>query len=114
MKRYPEPGNWIDNMPKGMVIQEPSSPTTKMLSSTDIKEWVSEEGLGFCLYVAIPPEKVADKRLRRLWIETRQGMQAIVEHLETVKRCLPKQKKKRKIKPLRIVSLGDDLEETEI
>jgi hypothetical protein len=46
--------------------------------------YISYEGLGFCVYEYIPPEMLADPKLRKLWTTARDALCEIVRYLETV------------------------------
>jgi len=82
---YPEPGTWIWDRPKGMLpICPPFSLPTGPFSVGVIKEQVSYEGLGFCLYSFIRADRIADPKLREMWVKTRAMMQEIVMYLEQV------------------------------
>lgn len=80
---YPEPGTWIWDRPKGMPpICPPSTLPAGSLSAGRIKEQVSYEGLGFCIYGFIRADKIADPKLRELWVQARSTMQEIVHYLD--------------------------------
>ncbi len=80
---YPEPGTWIWDRPKGMPpICPPSDLPQGPLSAGVIKAQVSYEGLGFCIYSFIKADRIADPRLRELWIQARATMQEIVGYLD--------------------------------
>ena len=83
---YPEPGLWVADDLKGLPVIEPPEPLPiGKLSSVDIRdEHIAYDGLGFCVYSYIPPEKIADVQLRKLWQRARRSMRDIVEYLETV------------------------------
>ena len=82
----PEPGGWVLDTVKGMPpIEQPDIKWPKGKLDTDlIREEVSYEGLGYCIYSLIPAERIKDARLKKLWREARQAMQKIVEHLYEV------------------------------
>jgi hypothetical protein len=81
---YPEPGKWVWVLPKGMPpIHSPDVPPGP-LSASVVKEQISYEGLGFCVYSLIPPDHVADERLRELWVAARAAMREIVDYLDQV------------------------------
>lgn len=82
---YPEPGAWIADPMKGMPkIEMPEPLPSGLVSAEGVKEQVSYEGLGFCIYSYIPWERISDPELQRLWREARAAMQKIVEYLEGV------------------------------
>jgi len=65
-------------------VGEPQKiPYKRLLTACEIRDdFIAYDGLGFCVYTAIPAEKIADKELRRLWQEARAALQQIVEYLE--------------------------------
>ena len=79
----PEPGGWILDNIKGMPPIEPTAvdwPKGKL--DTDlIRDEVSYEGLGYCIYSLIPVERIADPKLKKMWKEARSSMQKVVEYL---------------------------------
>lgn len=48
------------------------------LSAEEVQDRVSYDGLGFCIYELILPEKIADPRLSQLWKEARAAMLRVV------------------------------------
>jgi hypothetical protein len=82
---YPEPGAWVADTVKGMPdISSPEPLPQGPLDAATVKEVVSYEGLGYTVYTYIPPERIADSQLRKLWQEARTAMQRVVGYLETV------------------------------
>lgn len=84
---YPEPGAWVLGNIKGMpeVLPPKGLVVGSALSAQVIRdEYVSYEGLGYCIYYYIPVTKIADKRLAKLWEAARKAMQEVVEYLEDV------------------------------
>lgn len=80
---WPEPGTWIFDMPKGMApIRPPEDLPQGQLSASVVKEQISYEGLGFCIYSFIHADRIADERLRELWTRARMTMQEIVGYLD--------------------------------
>ncbi len=63
-------------------ILPPADLPEGMLTIEDIREQVSYEGLGFCIYELIPAKQIASARLAKLWYEARQAMQKVVSYLE--------------------------------
>ena len=82
----PEPGAWVTDTWKDMPSTPPPEPLPKgKLTAGEIRDdYISYEGLGFCVYTYIPASKIQDVKLANLWRKARSAMQAIVEHLETV------------------------------
>lgn len=79
----PEPGGWVNDMPKGMPkIDDPGPLTSGKVNKSDILDHMAYEGLGYCLWDYIPPERIEDAKLRTLWRKARRAMQDIVEYLE--------------------------------
>jgi len=82
---YPEPGAWVADTVKGMPDIQPPEPLPKgPIDASTVKEIVSYEGLGYTLYSYIPPERISDPQLRRLWKDGGEAMRRIVEYLEDV------------------------------
>ena len=80
---YPEPGTWVWALPRGMPpIKPPEELPSGQLSAGQVKAQVSYEGLGFCVYSFIRADRIADEKLRELWVKTRAAMSEIVEYLD--------------------------------
>lgn len=101
---YPEPGAWVLDQSQGLPsIERPEPlPRDRLLSAGTIRDdYVAYEGLGYCIYDYIPPEKIADPKLRQLWKGARRAMQDVVECLsaagpaEGVRREFNRSRKKR-------------------
>jgi len=74
-----EPGTWIFDMPKGMPsVCPPAALPPGSLSVGTIRARVSYDGLGFCIYSLIPAARIADPRLKELWVKARAAMKEIV------------------------------------
>jgi hypothetical protein len=48
-----------------------------MLSVEDVSQYVAYEGLGYCIYAYIAPEKITDPNLRRLWKEAQDALRKV-------------------------------------
>lgn len=84
---YPEPGSWILDQRQGLPPIQPSPPLPKdrLLSAGEVRDdYVAYEGLGYCIYVYIPAEKIGDSKLRVLWRNAQRAMRQITKYLETV------------------------------
>lgn len=82
---YPEPGTWVWSLPRGMPpIKPPEELPDGLLSAGQVKAQVSYEGLGFCVYSFIRADRIADEKLRELWVKTRAAMGEIVEYLDQI------------------------------
>lgn len=80
---YPEPGAWLADKMKGMPPVFPPDPLPSgAVTIVFIKEQVSYEGLGYCVYDLIPADRITDPQLRKMWEKTRAAMQEIVGYLE--------------------------------
>jgi len=108
---YPEPGTGEIGpaLPRG---------DDKIPSWQIRDEYVSYEGLGFCVYTLIPSSMLEDKQLRILWATARQALQDIVEFLEQVQAPTDRRRIKSAIdyKPFhseKLDDIGDDVEEEE-
>lgn len=98
-------------------------------------EYVSYEGLGFCIYTMIDPARIEDPTLAKLWREARDAMRAVVNQLakaRSVDRPSLPQKPPKQPKPTkpsssgkkvavlgaklkqRPVAVGEDLEEIDL
>jgi hypothetical protein len=81
---YPEPGEWIFDIQKGMPKIMPPDPLPEGRIETEgIRDHIMYDGLGFCIYSWIPANRIKDKKLARLWMKARAEMQKIVEYLES-------------------------------
>lgn len=74
-------GGWINDKEKGMPKIVYPEPPTKKMSADDIKTSVEYHGLGFCLYNYIYPDTISDKKLAKMWNDTRNRMIEIVRYL---------------------------------
>jgi len=80
---FPEPGEWVYEIPKGMEpVAKPEPISADPISASEVKHHVRHEGLGFCVYSLIPASRIEDERLDKLWRKARRAMQDIVEYLE--------------------------------
>jgi len=105
-----EPGKWLTDgfLPSGEEgeLAEEFEGSYKLEAAEVRDDWVSYEGLGYCIYELISPQKIADQRLAKLWDKARKAMQEVVEYLELApessqvgRRWTKKAKKKRKSNP---------------
>ena len=115
-KRYPEPGEWVDDHTHGLPDMSESIVVSKerRLTSEEIRDYVSQEGLGHCIYELILPDSIGDDKLRELWLQARACLFDIVTYLQTIpeKRTTKKglrPSKKAPQKPLKAVDVGYDL-----
>jgi len=75
-------GDWVYDMPKGMTKPDMPKPLpNKKLSIKDLKEYVAYEGIGYCISEYIPPTKIEDVELRKLWNSAKRDINKIVEYL---------------------------------
>ena len=74
-------GGWVHDKEKGMPKIHYPSPPTKKMSVEDIKTSVEYHGLGFCLYNYIYPDTISDKKLAKMWDDTKNRMSEIVRYL---------------------------------
>jgi hypothetical protein len=79
----PEPGQWIADITKGMPKICPPEPLPKRgkLDIEAMRDYISYEGLGFCVYEYIPHTRIEDAELRKLWSAARKSLQKIVERI---------------------------------
>ncbi len=96
---YPEPGLWVADDRNGLPrIEPPESLPDGKISSVDLRdEQIAYHGLGFCIYSYIPPEKIEDIQLRKLWQKAQKAMREITKYLESAtpkprKGIIPKRK----------------------
>lgn len=66
---------------KTPVVPPPMEADGDLLTNEEIKDEISAEGLGFCIYSYLPAAKLQDVGLRKLWLEARMAMQHVVEYL---------------------------------
>lgn len=79
---YPEPGRWVLDTAHGMPEIVPPGPLpSRKLSKQELQEYVSYEGLGFCIFEFIPTKSVADAHLAKLWRKARAAMADIIDCL---------------------------------
>jgi hypothetical protein len=66
-------------MPKGMEpIEVKGCPIdADMMTTEDIRREVEYEGLGFCIYEYLPPNKIEDRVLRALWKRAKEAMRDV-------------------------------------
>jgi len=77
-----EPG-WIADTVKGMPkVETPGPLPDGQMDLNDLREMVSYEGLGYCVWDLVPAERIADQKLCTLWRIARKAMQNVMEHLE--------------------------------
>jgi hypothetical protein len=81
---YPEPGTWVLDPVKGLPKSMPPEPVPRdhKMTNREIQDYVLYEGLGFCVYSLISSDRIRDKRLAKLWSQSRAAMQKVVEYLE--------------------------------
>ncbi len=79
----PEPGLWVADDLYGLGVQPPEPLPNRRLGTREVGRYVAYEGLGFCVFEYISPERIADRKLARLWIKARTALQEIVEYLES-------------------------------
>ncbi len=78
-----EPGTRVDEPGVNDEKLNPPPPLpSRKLTTSEVTMYVAHEGLGFCVYEYIDPEKIADPQLRVLWRKARRAMQEVTEHLE--------------------------------
>lgn len=65
-----------------MDATPPKSLPRSRISAEEVQDRVSHDGLGFCIYELISPERIADPRLAGLWREAREAMIRVVRCLE--------------------------------
>jgi len=76
------PGLWVYDLPSGMPkIYAPSLLPAGPISNQDVYDQVTYYGLGDCIFDIIPPSKIADKKLSKLWDKARQSMIEVRKYL---------------------------------
>jgi len=82
-KGYLSVGSWITSTPKNMPkIEEPKQlPRGKGLDNREMAHYISWEGLGYCIYYYISPDKINDPKLKKLWVEARKSLQKVVDYI---------------------------------
>lgn len=128
---YPEPGAWVLGNTKGMPeVLPPKAPVDgHALTAQEVRDqYVSYEGLGYCIYYYVPTDKIADKQLAKLWEQARLAMQSVVEYLEEIpslseerRRAIRRVTRRRqnrlnnkRLKTITDLDLGKDAEEQEV
>lgn len=78
----PEPGGWVlDTYHDLPEISCPGPLPDGPVDADAIREHIQYEGLGFCVYHLIPPARVKDPALRKLWKSAREAMQRVTMYL---------------------------------
>jgi len=78
----PEPGAWVLDSYHGLPeLSCPESLPPGKLDAETLKEQVQYEGLGFCIYHLVPPERVKDPKLQKLWKEAGDAMRGVINYL---------------------------------
>ncbi len=115
-KRYPEPGEWVDDHEHSLPDVSVMVSKDQQLTPEEVRDTIAYEGLGYCVYEIISPNRISDPHLRKLWLEARNSLYDIITYLQTV----PEQRTQHKKKRLHItthalqqsteaVDVGDDL-----
>lgn len=76
-------GAWVEDMPKGMpkiVIPSPLEHGQK-LSNNELCEYISYEGLGFCVQSYIDSERIDDENVALQWKKVKDEMDKLVDML---------------------------------
>ena len=78
-------GTWINDIPKGMPkISMPAGLESEpeLLDNKTINDYISYEGLGFCITTYIPADRIEDEELKEMWDGAKQKMIEIIDYLE--------------------------------
>ena len=76
-------GSWIYDKMVGMPsIDPPDDLPAGKLDLTYIRNAIIYEGLGFCIFHYINPEKIKDIKLKKLWAKAKEAMRKIIEYME--------------------------------
>ena len=75
-------GAWVYDMPKGMKKVSRPEPLEygKKLSIDNIKEHISYDGIGFCIFEFIPATKIEDKELSKRWNTAKRAIDRVVQY----------------------------------
>ena len=79
---YPEPGAWVLGNMHGLPEICPPGSLPLRLSIDDVRTQVTYEGLGFCIYEYISPERITDKTLREAWRVAKAAMNEVCRLLD--------------------------------
>jgi len=81
---YPEPGAWvIGTRQRGLPeISPPSHPVKPGLTNDQVRDYVTYEGLGYCVCSFISPDKIKDMKLQELWVKAHRSLKDVVEYLD--------------------------------
>ena len=77
-------GTWINDTPKGMPtidMPEPLASLPVKLNVADISRIIAYEGLGFCVFEYIQPDRIKDPELAKLWVATKKKLTEIVTYV---------------------------------
>lgn len=71
-------GAWAKDIPKGMPkIEEPEPLKNVRLSVSEIRNIISEEGLGYAIIEYVDPKKITDDILRGMWTIAKKQLMEI-------------------------------------
>lgn len=84
-----------------LLVAPGELPRESQLTLQEIRdEYVSYEGLGFCIFHYIPSKRIADPKLRDLWRKAKAALRDVVDCLESAPESLDKPRfKKHRPKP---------------
>lgn len=76
------PGLWVYDLPKGMAkIHIPDDLPDGPMTTQAVYDHVAYNGLGDSIFENIPDKKIADPKLKKLWIKARKAMDDVWRHL---------------------------------
>jgi hypothetical protein len=76
------PGLWVYDLPKGMPkIHLPDPLPHGPMTNQEVYDHVAYNGLGDSIFENIPSNKIADPKLKKLWIKARKAMDDVWRHL---------------------------------
>ena len=79
---YIDEGGWVYEKVSGMPpIHKPPSLPSQSLTDEDLRRYIEYHGLGYCVSTYIPPAKIGDKKLQKLWLVAKQALINIKEAL---------------------------------
>lgn len=76
-------GAWINSRPPDLpkVTIPPELPRGTKLTVGQVSHYISYEGLGYCIFAYISPNKILDEKLADMWKKTKEQMIEIVHYV---------------------------------
>lgn len=79
-QKYCGIGTWIYDSKPPIKIERPDKLPDK-LDANALRDYASYYGLGYCIHEYIPSNKIADKKIAKLWEECRKQIVQIIKEI---------------------------------